>query len=860
MAEPEGYRLPRHARPRHYELELRPDLDAARFEGREVVTVDVTEPAPTLVLNAADLDVTAARLEAPGGPAREPEIRLVPDEQQLVLDFGTDLAPGEGYRLTLEFTGTLNDQLRGFYRSTFRDGDGRERVIATTQFEASDARRAFPCWDEPDFKATFGVTLVVDDGLTGLSNGALVATGRRDDGRLELRFADTMRMSTYLVAFVVGPYQLTDPVEVDGVPIRCAAVPGKLGLSRFAVEAAEHAVRFLSGYFGIDYPGDKLDHVAVPDFAFGAMENLGCVTYRESLLLADPATAAQTELQRVATVVAHETAHMWFGDLVTMKWWNGIWLNEAFATFMELTATDDFRPEWQVWTAFGAGKAAALGTDGLQATRPVEFPVGRPEEAEGMFDVLTYQKGGSVLRMLEQYLGPEVFRRGISHYLSTHAYGNTETSDLWDAIESVSGEPVRQIMESWIFQGGYPMVDVGTGADPATVTLRQQRFVYSGEAGDTAWIVPVNLRASLQGRVIEKRLLLSGPEEACTFPGPVDWVVVNSGGWGSYRTRYSEELWRRLVDAGPARVLSPLERLQLLGDTWAAVVAGRAELGEWVEIATAVAAEADPDVWGSIGGALHALDLMGDETDREAVRAFACRLTGPAWDRVGWAPGPGEDERVATARARVLLARGGTGRDQAALAEARRRFSAHLAGQAGDDGLSPDIVAVAARLAVSAGGTDSWSEALDGYRRAERPQDQLRYLYALAETPDTELRMRTLEMMLGPDVRSQDAPFVIASVMAQPDAAGPVWRWIEDNWDRIAERFPSTLLIRILEATAGFVDREVADAVHRFFDGHDVPVSAIRTRQMLERMDVNVALAGRLTGAIAPVVGAAEPS
>lgn len=452
-----------------------------------------------------------------------------------------------------------------------------------------------------------------------------------------------------------------------------------------------------------------------------------------------------------------------------------------------------------------------------------------------------------------------MFRRGISHYLSTHAYGNTETSDLWDAIESVSGEPVRQIMESWIFQGGYPMVEVESGGDPATVVLHQRRFVYSGEPGDTAWIVPVNLRASVGGRVVEERLLLSGPEASCTFPGPVDWVVVNSGGWGFYRTRYSPDLRRRLMGAGPAQVLTPLERLQLLGDTWAALVAGRAELGEWVEIADAVAAEADPDVWGSIGGALHALELMGDATDRDAVRDFARRLTTPAWDLVGWTPGPGEDERVGTARARVLLARGGTGRDASALAEARRRFSAHLGGRSGEDGLSPDIVAVAARLAVTSGGTESWSEALDGYRRAERPQDQLRYLYALAETPDPELRMRTLEMMLGPDVRSQDAPFVIASVMSQPDATGQVWQWISDNWDRIVERFPSTLLVRILEATAGFVDPGVADAVHRFFDSHELPVSTIRTRQMLERMDVNVALAGRLTGAIAPVVGAADP-
>ncbi len=854
MAQQDSYRLPRHARPQRYELELRPDLGAARFEGRVVVTLDVTEPASTLVLNAAELEVNGVTLTEPTGHERTPEIRMAAEEQQLILDFGTDLEPREGYRLCLDFTGILNDQLRGFYRSTFRDSDGTERVIATTQFEASDARRAFPCWDEPDFKATFAVTLIVDEGLTGLSNGALESTSRRPDGRLELRFAETMRMSTYLVAFVVGPYALTEPVVVDGVPVRVAAVPAKLDLADFAMDAAAHAVRFLSGYFGIPYPGDKLDHVAVPDFAFGAMENLGCVTYRESLLLADAATAAQTELQRIATVVAHETAHMWFGDLVTMKWWNGIWLNEAFATFMELTTANDYRPEWQVWTAFGAGKAAALGTDGLQATRPVEFPVGRPEEAEGMFDVLTYQKGGSVLRMLEQYLGPEVFREGISHYLATHSYGNTETTDLWDAIESVSGEPVRQIMDSWIFQGGYPIVSADLGDDSATVVLRQRRFVYGGESGSARWVIPVNLRASVGGTVHHGRVLVDEAEASYTFPGPVDWVVVNDGGWGFYRTRYSPELWNRLAGAGPARVLGPLERLQMLGDTWAAVVAGHADLREWAEIAAAVADDPDPDVWGSISGTLHLLDLIGDADDREAVRAFARRLARPAWERVGWTPSRGEDQRTATARGRILQALGGTGRDEQVLAEASERFRAHLAGQAGADPLSPDVVAAAARLAVSVGGEAAWSSALEGYHRAVRPQDQLRYLYALADTPDEALRTRTLDLMMGSDVRSQDAPFVIASVMGQVDAARPVWQWIEDNWDRVLARFPSTLLIRILEATAAFVQADVSEAVHRFAETTGLPISAIRTSQILERMDVNVALAGRLAGAIAPVL------
>ena len=857
-ADDETYRLPRDARPHRYELTLRPDLDLAHFDGRVVVDIEVLEPTTRLVLHAVDLDIETVRFDIAGSRSVEPRWEPIPAEQMLALDFDQPVPMGR-HLLTIEFAGSLNDKLRGFYRSTFRDHDGQPHVIATTQFEASDARRAFPCWDEPDFKAVFSVTLVVKDGLTGLSNAALTSTRPLEDGRVELRFADTMLMSTYLVAFVVGPFELSAPVEVDGIPIRVAAVTGKLALSPYALEVARHSLHFLGEYFGIPYPGDKLDHVAIPDFAFGAMENLGCATYRESLLLAEPEEAAQTELQRIAIVVAHETSHMWFGDLVTMKWWDGIWLNEAFATFMELTTTHDFRPEWQVWTAFGAGKAAALSIDGLLATRPVQFPVGPPEEAEGMFDVLTYQKGGSVLRMLEQYLGPEVFRKGIAHYLATHAYGNTETSDLWDAIETVSGEPVRAIMGTWILQGGYPMVyaslehDGHGGFDPTTVVLRQKRFVYRrpepADGSSERWAVPVNLRASIGGTIYHERLLLEQGEGSYTFPGPVDWVVVNDGAWGFYRVRYSPELWNRLSQAGPGVVLDPLERLQLVGDTWAAVVAGEAELSEWAAAARAVASDPDPDVWASIAAVLTALDLIVSDAHRPVLQRFAEELARVPWEQVGWDPRPDESERIATARARIAKVLADFGRDPEVIGEAKRRFATHLEAPIYDP-LAPDLVGVAARISVSEGGEQGWSEVLDAYRDAEGPHAQLRYLHALSETPHLGLRLRTLELMAGPEVRSQDAPFVIAEVMARRGAAPEVWAWVEANWDRMVARFPSSLLTRVFEATGAIVDPDLAARVHAFCASQDLPISAVRMAQILERMDVQVALAGRLRDAI----------
>ena len=858
MAVEESYRLPRHARPRHYELELAPYLDEARFDGRVAITVDVEQATAVLVLNAAEIEVVSARLRTPAGEVLEPTVSTDEADQKLSLGFPAELPAGAGYRLELDYRGILNDQLRGFYRSTFRDAEGHDHVIASTQFEATDARRAFPCWDEPEFKAVFEVTLVVEDGLTGLSNGPLTATSRRDDGRVEMRFAPTMMMSTYLVAFVVGPYELTEPVDVDGTPVRIAAVPGKLAMAGYGLEVAAHALRFLTGYFGLPYPGDKLDHVAVPDFAFGAMENLGCVTYRESLLLTEPETAALTELQRITAVVAHETAHMWFGDLVTMKWWNGIWLNEAFATFMELTTSHAYRPDWEVWTAFGAGKAAAMGTDGLRATRSVEFPVGPPEEAEGMFDVLTYQKGGAVLKMLEQYLGPEVFRKGISHYLATHAYSNTETADLWDALETISGEPVRQIMDSWINQGGYPVLEVSEGPDAATVVLRQRRFLYDGTDSAERWSVPVNLRASIEGRIEHGRLLLAGGEATFSFSGPVDWLVVNDGAWGFYRTRYSRPLWDRLAAAGPASVLVPLERLQLLGDTWAAVQAGQADLSEWADIARAVAGDPDPDLWASLTAGLSMLDRVADDADRDAVRAFARELTGPAWAALGWEPRPGESDRAATARSWVLLARAGLGRDPELVAETDRRLTAYLAGDRGPGALAPDLVGAAARIAVGAGPAERWSDVLEAYRKTDRAQEQLRFLFALTETTDADQRRQTLELSLTPEVRSQDAPSAVAGILAGRGAAAEGWPWLEANWDRIVARFPQSLLLRVLEASTAFVDADVAESVRAFCASKELPVSPVRVAQVLERMGITVSLAARLRGRIAAALAPAS--
>src|SRR5579863_7596932 len=663
------YRLPYGVEPRRYALRLTPDLEHATFTGEVHIEVLVHEAVDEIVLHAAELTIDSARLDPGGGEPEALTVRVDESSERLVLTPASSLAPGPAV-ISLEFAGILNDKLHGFYRSAYSDDDGVTHVIATTQFEATDARRAFPCFDEPDRKAVFSVTLDVPEGLGAYSNGPEVDSEALPQGGRRLRFGDTIPMSTYLVAFVVGPLVATAPIDVRGTPVRIVHVPGKGGLTAFALEAAGHALEFFEDWFGIDYPAEKLDLLAIPDFAFGAMENLGCVTFREAVLLVDPARASRLELERVADVISHEIAHMWFGDLVTMRWWNGIWLNEAFATLMELLCVDHFRPEWQRWVSFGIERDSAMATDGLHATRPVEYPVGPPEEAQGMFDILTYQKGAGVLRMLERYLGADRFRDGVRRYLEAHRFGNTETADLWDAIEESSGEPVREIMDSWIFQGGFPLVIVEGSTDSdrsaqsdATVVVSQKPFSYAdtdaASAIGSVWSVPVIARA-IDGA--ETRVLLDpGPQALRLGDQSGDAIVVNARGSGYYRVRYAPELHRTL--AARLDALDQLERFNLLGDTWAVVVGQQADPTDFLLLAEALGLTPDPDIWALVTGALSFFDRAVDDDTRALVSSYTRALLAPVLTRLGWDARPDEGPRTATLQAQLIAALGTVGRD-----------------------------------------------------------------------------------------------------------------------------------------------------------------------------------------------------
>jgi puromycin-sensitive aminopeptidase len=777
----------------------------------------VHEPVREVVLNAAELEIHSAVATDAAGQRQEATVTLDEELERATLAFDAPLATGEG-NLTLTFTGCINDRLRGFYRSTYTDADGNERVIATTQFESTDARRAFPCWDEPELKATFQVSLLVPDGLTALSNTAVRAS-RPADGGTWADFDTTMKMSTYLVAFIVGPLVTTEPVDVDGVPLRVACVPGREGLTSFALEIGAHALRFLADYFGIPYPAGKLDLVALPDFAFGAMENLGCVTFRETALLLDPSTASRLEFERVADVVSHEIAHMWFGDLVTMKWWNGIWLNEAFATFMEVTTVDAFRPEWERWVSFSTERGAAMLTDGLESTRPIEYEVVSPDDAEGMFDVLTYQKGGAVLRMLETYLGASRFRDGIRLYLDRHRYGNTETTDLWDAIEEATGEPVRAIMDSWIFQGGYPVLSVS----PEGV-LSQSRFQYLPAESGQLWQVPV-LARRLPGE--PGRLLLSAPTGSVPVEGNGP-LVVNAGGWGVFRTRYEGSMFSALIPHLTS--LEPLERFNLVSDTWASVLAGIDDVGEFLDLVGRLGDERNPNVWEAAIDGLSACYRALPHPSGFA--RWARELLAWVFDALGWEPEPDESESVARLRGVLVQALGTFGESEPVRNEARALHAAEIAPV---DLLTP-IVSVIAWT----GTPDEYELFWDRIRNAATPQDEVRYLFRLPLFPSEPLLLRTLDATLD-EIRAQNGAFTIAFALTNRVGGRAAWRWLTEHWDDVLKRLPDNSRGRMLEGIVRLTDEDMLAETAAFLADHPLPNARKQVDQLLERQRVNAA-------------------
>ena len=840
--------LPETARPSKYRIKLQPDLENFTFDGEQSVDLLILEATSTIVLNSIDLEISNTTLHANGTTLTSKSVTIDKDAETATLDFGETIQPGDA-RLEMVFTGELNDKLMGFYRSEYTSQDGETRYLATTQFEPTDARRAFPCWDEPAKKATFEVTLVFSDEYQAVSNTPVVEEAVPGPGLKSVRFAETPIMSTYLLVFIVGNLTSIEERAAGGTTVGVWTTPGKEDQASFALDTSVKLLSYFNEYFGIPYPLPKLDHIAIPDFAAGAMENWGAVTYRETALLVDPDNSSAGTRQRVAEVIAHEMAHMWFGDLVTMEWWDDLWLNESFASWMGNKAVDWLFPEWEMWTQFvNMDTNRALSLDGLKNSHPIEQAVKNPAEVSQLFDAISYSKGASVIRMLENFLGEESFRKGLNRYLSSHMYDNARTEDLWSALETESGRPVTAIMDSWVKQMGYPVLQVEsdrTGGQ-TTLSVTQERFVYDRLLGDgepdsdsdnEVWRVPVS---ASQGSEESAVTVMDGRQTQIDVPGSGDgWVKLNPLQTGFFRVNYSTEDWQRLVPAIESLELHATDRLGVQNDAYALSRAGLLPVTQFLSLAQAYKNEGDASVWSDLASNLRDIEqLISDEAIHPAYQGFAREIFGPAARKIGWEPKSGEGHLDALLRSTVL-SQAGSYHDPGVTAQASERFQKYLQDR---ETLAPDLRGVVFALAAQSGGKDVYDQIWGLEGETDLAEEKIRLLMSLTRFQRPELLNSTLADSLSAKVRSQDSITLVAGVAANPKGRDLAWEFVKDNWAEFDRRYGGGGfgLMRLVSICSHFNSQEKADEVDSFFAEHPAPAAERTIRQALERVRLNI--------------------
>jgi puromycin-sensitive aminopeptidase len=834
---PSRFRLPTDVRPSDYHLHLEPDLDAGRFRGEVRIDLRLERPRTEVVLHAADMAIEHAAAEVDGAvvPLRA---RLDRRDETVTLRAARPLPAGP-VALRLRFAGALNAHLRGLYAAS--SGGAR---YAFTQCEAADARRILPCFDEPAFKARFHVTVTAAAGDTVIANAPVAREQPLPGGRRAVHFEATPPLSTYLLALAVGPLESSEPRHVGSTLVRLWHVPGKGHLTAFGLEAAVQALDRLERYFGIPYPYAKLDLVAVPDFEAGAMENAGAVFFRETLLLLDPETVSLPERKRAAEVIAHELAHMWYGDLVTMAWWDDLWLNEAFATWMAYRVVNDWKPEWRMWQGFEHDRAGALGLDALASTHPIYAPVRSVAEATENFDVITYEKGAAVVRMLEHYIGPETFRDGVRRYMECHREANAVAADLWHALGQASGADVARLAKAWIGQAGFPLVTLARNG--RALRVRQERFFADPRVPATKrrrrWPVPLVVR--LDGSHRLARALVAKASDTIALPAPAPaWFFGNAAAGGFYRVRHDPTTQAALYTA--LAELDAVERLALAGDQWALVRADRASVESFLDLADALGDEPDHDVLDGVAGALATLDEQVVEPDspaQGALRAWIARRFGPALSALGWDPAPDEPDEVRLRRAALLRLVGGVAEDPAVLAESRRRLEVYLADRSSlEPNLADTVVALAARLGDPVLYERYRAVAAD----ARTPQEQRRFLLNLASFRQRESVERTLAVLLTAEIPTQDVAFLLMRMFGNPKGREEAWRFLRRRWALLRKRIPPLMLARLVEATPALRSPRHASEVRAFFRTHPLPEAARALRQALERFRLNAELRRR---------------
>jgi aminopeptidase N len=823
-------RLPETVVPDAYDLKFEPDLVNGTFAGEETIHAHLQKAVSTFVLNSAEIEIKEASIAA--GDFKQAAGVKPDDKNELVTLWVPDVVPAGAIEIHIRFTGVLNDKLRGFYLS-----QTARRRYAVTQFEATDARRAFPSFDEPAYKAVFRVALVVDKGDTAISNGKIISdTPGPSAGKHTLKFSDSPKMSTYLVAMMVGDFACIEG-GADGIPIRVCAVPEKKDLLSYALLSAENILKFYDTYYQIKYPFQKLDIIAFPDFSAGAMENTAAITYRETLLTIDDKNASVDARQNVVAVLAHEMAHMWFGDLVTMKWWDDIWLNEGFATWMSFKPMESWKPEWHSENAEVAEINDSLGVDSIASVRPIRGKADTTADIQTLFDGIAYGKAASVLRMTEAYVGPDLFRKGVNAYLEKHAYANATAEDFWNQLAATSEKPVDRIMPGFIQQAGAPLVTekmvCGTKDERKgrhvkkvpvmQVTLAQERYFVDiaklNAGSQEIWQIPVNLRPA--GSKDATYVLLAQRQQTFELPGCAPWVYANAGGRGYYKSDYDAATLPKM-SAELETSFSSEERIRFLRDEWSMAQVGRLNIGDYLDTIQKAKGDRTRAVVDEMMGQFEDIhDTIVSTADRPAFEKWVRDLLRPIANDLGEAPTPGEPDEKRALRADVFSKLAIYGRDPQLLAASRILVEQYMR-----DPTSVDPALAKRALIVSAleGNSDLYNRFLEHMKTAKTPEEYYNYFRALTRFPSPELSRRTMEFILGPDVKNQDLGLIF-SLFNDVDTEPAVWELFKSNFPAIMAKADASLGSGMAVVAGFFCDEKLRDDSQDFFVNQNLPGS-----------------------------------
>ncbi len=815
--------------PINYNLTFEPDLKKFIFTGTELISINCKKPTNTITMNCAEIKITSCQVKSSG---KIIDSTPKTNEKKEKLEIKLQERIKGKTTIYLEFQGILNDRLLGFYRSQYKQA-GKIKYLATTQFEAADARRAFPCWDKPEAKATFEISIIADNKFTAISNMP-VKSKKKTGNKTLYKFAKTPVVSTYLIYLGVGEFEYLNG-KIGKVQIRVVTTKGNKSKGKFSLELGKKLLSSYEKYFGIKYPLPKLDLIAVPDFAAGAMENWGAITFRETILLYDPKTSSTRTKQFIAEVISHEIAHQWFGNLVTMKWWNDLWLNESFATFMATKFVDKFYPEWDLWNQFVEDAMnVAMGLDSLKTTHPIDVTVNSPAEIREIFDAISYDKGGCILRMLEHYVGEPNFQKGLKKYLSDFKYKNAEGNDLWDAIGKASKMPVTSMVNTWLKQPGFPLVEINQ--DGNTLKLKQKRYLleHDKKFSKGLWSIPISL--GLESEISRK--LFSKKTMSVKLPKNTLGFVANYGRKGFYRIKYDEGILLDLKMLVDEKRIPAIDRWAIQNDLFSLCVSGDEQVRNYLDFSDAYY---DEDSYLASVNVAHNLASLYfrvfDEKFSEEIRNYAVNYFRKILFDLGWEPQKSDKHTDALLRAFVISALGKMN-DEEVTEEALERYSKFLKSPRS---LSPDLIEPICSIAAWNGNAKTHVQLTKLYRNAKTMEEKLRFLGAMCGFKDTKLLRKSLDFSQTSEVRSQNMQLPIMKVAANPYGDKILWSWLKKNWKKLNKKVGhgNPLFNRIVASISSVADDSMEKEIKKFFQKNPTPGTERTQTQTLERIRIS---------------------